>query len=115
MFKLEFKLNKYYLFVHALPLADSFSPEWESLQNELWEKFPKPYYLLTTHPEVAFTGKKSTQELSTILKQVDKMIREACESKAYEEPRPYRRGFFVVTGCMQPVPHRAYPAFVHSV
>jgi len=32
-----------------------------------------------------------------------------------EEPRPYRRGFLLATGCKQPVPHRAYPASEHSV
>ncbi len=93
MFKLKFKLNKYYLLAHALPLSDLPFPAWENLQNKLWEEFPKAYYLLTTHPEIAFIGKQPLKELSETYTQVKKMMRKAFVSKEfkrlYKESRTY--------------------------
>ncbi len=88
MFKLKFKLNRYYLLTHALPLSDLPFLAWENLQNTLWEKFPKAYYLLTTHPEVAFIGNNPLRELSQTCQEVKKMISEAFGSKEFN--RLYR-------------------------
>ncbi|MCL5012030.1 MAG: hypothetical protein M1320_01245 [Patescibacteria group bacterium] len=83
--KLKFKLNKYYLLTHALPLSDLPFPSWENLQNKLWEEFPKAYYLLTTHPEVAFMGDNPLEELDQTYRETKKMISKAFRSKEFKK------------------------------
>ena len=93
MFKLNFKIDKCYLLAHALPLSDLPFPAWENSQNELWEEFPKAYYLLTNHPEVAFIGKQPLKEFSKTCEEVKRMMQKAFKSKEfkrlYKESRTY--------------------------
>lgn len=93
MLKINFKLNKYYLLVNALGQMDLPFPEWVNLQNKLWEKYPKSFYFLTNHPEVAFIGNKPFKNLFETSKETAKMLKEAFKMKEfqrlYKESRDY--------------------------
>jgi len=82
--KLQFKINKYYLLIHALGQADLPFPEWVNLQNRLWGKFPKSFYLLTFHSEVAFIGNNPLKELTDTYREAKKLIQQALKSKEFQ-------------------------------
>lgn len=86
--KFKFKINKYYLLIHALGQADLPFPEWVNLQNRLWEKFPKSFYLLTFHSEIAFIGREPLKGLSDTCQEAKRLIQEALKSKEFQ--RLYR-------------------------
>lgn len=82
--KLKFEINKYYLFVHALGQVDLPFPEWVNLQNKLWEEFPRAFYLLTSHSEVAFIGsKKPLDNLIDAAEETKKLTSKAFKSEEF--------------------------------
>lgn len=93
MIKLSFKINKYYLLVNALSQIDLPFPEWVNLQNMLWEKYPRAFYLLTNHSEVAFIGNAPLEEFIKTQKETKKMLKDAFKTKEfqrlYDESKKY--------------------------
>jgi hypothetical protein len=82
--KLQFKINKHYLLVHALRQTDLPFPAWVNLQNRLWKRYPKAFYLLSLHPEVALVGKSPLKELTKTCCEAKKLIQEALKSKEFQ-------------------------------
>lgn len=83
--KFKIILNKHYLLIHALRQSDLPFPEWEKLQNKLWEKYPRAFNLLTFHSESAFIGSNPMDTFTSICnKEVELMITLAFKSKEFK-------------------------------
>lgn len=83
MLNLKFNINKHYLLVRFLKCNNS-SKEWERFKNNLWEKFPKGFYLLSSYPELLFT-KDSLAEFKKSFSEAKKLIKYAFASKEFNK------------------------------
>lgn len=83
--KLQFKIKDQYLLIHALRQNELPFESWEKLQNRIWEKFPRAFYLLSSHPEVIFSGKDYSKSFEEVLKELRLLIKESLESKEFKK------------------------------
>ena len=92
--KLEFKINKSYLLVHALRQNILPFPEWVNLKNYLWQISPNGYSLLSGSPEVFLqmaTIKSGEKILWDSLRLLKKGINRKEFKRLYRETTDYSR------------------------
>jgi len=91
--KLEFKINKTYLLVHALKQQILPFPEWVGLKNYLWKMSPQGYEFLIGSPEI-FLKISNSKEVDKIIRKSFQLIKKGIKRKEfrrlYQETKEYK-------------------------
>lgn len=83
MLKLDFKINKIYLLVHALGQHILPFPEWVNLKNYLWKVSPEGYLFLTGTPEI-FLEISTSENAKKIFKESQQLLRMGLKRKEFK-------------------------------
>ena len=82
--KLNFKINKYYLLIHALKQTREPFISWAKFQDKIWKKFPRGYYLYSWYSDAAFIDIKSPKDFGKIFKEAGQLIKNSFRFKEFK-------------------------------